>query len=118
MDSNEFTQNFWNLSEKNAPEVIVKSAESIVELLESKQKASKHNEIKNKQKYRVFLHVFQNSTEDLVYTLSRLVNKIILLIYFCALLCKSFSKNKFMFYFFYIFICEKNYSKYYYQKSF
>jgi len=74
MDSNEFTQNFWNLSEKNTPEVIVKSAESIVELLENKQKSSKHHEIKNRQKYRLFLNIFQNASEDLVYTLSRLVN--------------------------------------------
>lgn len=73
MDSNEFTQNFWNLSEKNTPEVIVKSAESIVELLESKQKSTRHHEIKNKQKYRFFLNVFQNASEDLVYTMSRLV---------------------------------------------
>ncbi len=73
MDSNEFTQNFWNLSEKNTPEVIVQSAESIVELLENKQKGSKHHEIKNRQKYRLFLNIFHNASEDLVYTLSRLV---------------------------------------------
>lgn len=79
MDSNEFTQNFWNLSEKNTPEVIVKSAESIVELLENKQKNSKYHEIKNRQKFRVFLGVFQNASEDLVYTLSRLVIIIIII---------------------------------------
>lgn len=74
MDSNEFTQNFWSLSEKNPAEVIVKSAESIVELLESKQKFSKNHEIKNRQKFRNYLHIFQNASEDLVYTLSRLVS--------------------------------------------
>jgi len=73
MDSNEFTQHFWNLSEKNPADIIVKSAESIVELLENKQKNSKHHEIKNKQKFRLFLNIFQNPSEDLVYTLSRLV---------------------------------------------
>ena len=73
MDSNEFTQNFWNLSEKNPSELIVKSAESIVEILETKQKFSKTHEIKNKQKFKLFLNIIQNSSEDLVYTLSRLV---------------------------------------------
>ena len=78
MDNQEFTQHFWNLSSKNTSEVIISSAEYIVEQLESKQKFSKIQEIKNKQKYKSYLNIFQNPSEDLLYTLQRLVNKIIL----------------------------------------
>ena len=73
MDNQEFTQHFWNLSDKNTSEVIINSAEFIVEQLESKQKFSKIQEIKNKQKYKSLLNVFQNPSEDLLYSLNRLV---------------------------------------------
>jgi hypothetical protein len=74
MDNQEFTQHFWNLSDKNTSEVIINSAEYIVEQLESKQKFSKIQEIKNKQKYKSYLNIFQNPSEDLLYSLNRLVN--------------------------------------------
>ena len=73
MDNQEFTQHFWNLSDKNTSETIISSAEYIVEQLESKQKFSKNPEIKNKQKFKSYLNIFQNPSEDLLYTLSRLV---------------------------------------------
>jgi hypothetical protein len=73
MDNQEFTQHFWNLSEKNSSEVIINSAEFIVEQLESKQKFSKIQEIKNKQKFKSYLNIFQNPSEDLLYSLNRLV---------------------------------------------
>ena len=76
MDNQEFTQHFWNLSEKNTTDVIINSAEFIVEQLESKQKFSKIQEIKNKQKYKAYLTIFQNPSEDLLYTLNRLVKKL------------------------------------------
>ena len=76
MDNQEFTQQFWNLSDKNSSEVIINSAEYIVEQLESKQKFSKNPEIKNKQKYKSYLNIFHNPSEDLLYSLNRLVNLI------------------------------------------
>ncbi len=76
MDSSQFLSYFWGLSNDHSNEEIIKSAESIVNLVEYEQKINK----KEKEtptssiKYKIYLNICENPTEDLLYTMKRLVN--------------------------------------------
>lgn len=75
MDSSQFLSYFWGLSNENTNEQIIKSAESIVSLVEYEQKiGGKEKEIQcTNTKFRLYFNICENPTEDLLYTLKRLV---------------------------------------------
>jgi hypothetical protein len=72
MDNSQFLSYFWDLSDDKSKEQIVNAAESIVNLVESKQKLEKAKEF-NKDKYKLYLNICENPTEDILYTTKRLV---------------------------------------------
>ncbi len=79
MDSNQFLSYFWGLSNENTDAQILKSAESIVNLVEYEQKIGskeKESPVSN-IKYKLYLNICENPTEDLLYTMKRLVNEYI-----------------------------------------
>lgn len=78
MDNSQFLSYFWDLSDDKSKEQIVNAAESIVNLVESKQKLEKAKEF-NKDKYKLYLNICENPTEDILYTAKRLVNFIFIL---------------------------------------
>jgi hypothetical protein len=73
MDSSEFLNLFWSLTNQNTDEQVVQSAESIINLVESKQKLEKNEKKINNEKYKLYLYIYPNPTEDLLYTIKRLV---------------------------------------------
>ncbi len=74
MDNSEFLNFFWGLTNENTNEQIVKSAEAIINLVESKQKFENKGPIYNTEKYRLYLNICPHPAEDLLYTAKRLVN--------------------------------------------
>jgi len=74
MDNSQFLSFFWGLSDEHSDEQILQSAESIVNLVESKQKFEKSAKGIDKEKYKLYLNACENPTEDLLYTLKRLVS--------------------------------------------
>jgi hypothetical protein len=72
MDNSEFLDFFWGLSDNNANEKILHSAESIVNMIEMKQKFEKKTDF-DKGKYKFYLKISENPGEDLLYTIKRLV---------------------------------------------
>ncbi len=75
MDSSQFLSYFWGLSKENSNEQIIKSAESIVNLVEYEQKFGNKEKEKpaSNIKYKLYLNICENPTEDLLYTMKRLV---------------------------------------------
>jgi|LauGreDrversion4_2_1035121.scaffolds.fasta_scaffold2744661_1 hypothetical protein len=73
MDNSEFLNLFWGLTNQNTDEQLVQSAESIVNLVESKQKLEKHEKKINNEKYKLYISIYPNASEDLLYTIKRLV---------------------------------------------
>ncbi len=73
MDSSEFLNFFWGLNNKNTDEHLVHSAESIINLVESKQKFENQGKSFNTEKYKLYLSLCPNPSEDLLYTTKRLV---------------------------------------------
>ena len=74
MDNSQFLSFFWGLSDEHSNEQILQSAESLVNLVESKQKFEKSARNLDKDKFKLYLNVCENPTEDLLYTLKRLVS--------------------------------------------
>lgn len=83
MDSSQFLSYFWNLSNEHTNDQIIKSAESIVNLVEYEQKISqKDKEVSpSNLKYKLYLNICENPTEDLLYTMKRLVKKYFLIFF-------------------------------------
>jgi len=73
MDNNQFSSLFWGLTDDKTNEQILMSAESIVNLVESKQKFENEGKDFNKEKYKLYLRLCSNATEDILYTMRRLV---------------------------------------------
>jgi hypothetical protein len=73
MDNNEFLSHFWELQDKVPKEKMASAAESIVQLVEAKQKFEKTTGGVDNVKYKLYLNVCENPSEDLLYTLRRLV---------------------------------------------
>jgi hypothetical protein len=74
MDSNEFLSHFWELSDSHTDEQIKKAAESIVNLIDAKQKFEKGEREVDRVKYKLYLELCENPTQDLLYTFKRLVS--------------------------------------------
>jgi hypothetical protein len=75
MDNSEFLSYFWDLQDNVAKEKTVEAAESIVRLVEAKQKFERDNTKPiDSIKYKLYLNIAENPSEDLLYTLRRLVN--------------------------------------------
>ncbi len=74
MDNSEFLSYFWGLSDENSNENILKSAESIINLVEAKQKFENNSEEADRIKYKEYLNICENPSCDLLYTIKRLVN--------------------------------------------
>ncbi len=74
MDNSQFSSFFWGLTDENSNEHIVNSAESIVNLVYTKQmfENKQQNEI-NKDKYKIYLNLLPKPSEDILYTMRRLV---------------------------------------------
>ncbi len=73
MDSNEFLSFFWELSDQHSNEQITKAAEGIVNLVDAKQKFEKGEKEVDKIKYKLYLDIVDNPTQDILYTFKRLV---------------------------------------------
>jgi hypothetical protein len=73
MDSNEFLSYFWELSDQHTNEQILKAAEGIVNLIDAKQKFEKGEKEIDRLKYKLYLDLCENPTQDLLYTFKRLV---------------------------------------------
>ena len=73
MDNSQFSSFFWGLSDENTNEHILNSAESIVNLVDTKQKFENEGKDFSKEKYKLYLHLCSNATEDILYTMKRLV---------------------------------------------
>jgi hypothetical protein len=74
MDNNEFLSYFWDLQENTPKDKTITSAENIVNLVEAKQKFEKSSKEVDQDKYKLYLNICENPSEDLLYTLRRLVN--------------------------------------------
>lgn len=80
MDNSEFLSFFWKLSDSNKSEDMTQAAESIVNLIDAKQKfemSSKNGY--SKDKYKIYSNISENPSEDLLYTLRRLVFYLLIL---------------------------------------
>jgi hypothetical protein len=75
MDSNEFSSFFWGLSDEHSNDQIMHSAESIVNLVETKQKFENEGRDFSKEKYKLYLNLCLHPTEDILYSMRRLVIK-------------------------------------------
>jgi hypothetical protein len=73
MDNSEFLSYFWDLQDNNPKEKTAQAAESIVHLVEAKQKFEKASKSLDTVKYKLYLNICENPSEDLLYTLRRLV---------------------------------------------
>ena len=73
MDNSEFLNFFWGLTNEHTNEQIVQSAEGIINLVESKQKFENQGKKVNNDKYRIYLNICPNPSEDFLYTAKRLV---------------------------------------------
>jgi hypothetical protein len=75
MDNNEFLSYFWNLTDQTPEQEIIKASESITNAVESKQKFGNdpHKEV-NTFKYKLYLNICDNPSEDILYTFHRIVN--------------------------------------------
>jgi hypothetical protein len=76
MDNNEFLSHFWELQENVPKERMATAAESIVQLVETKQKFEKSSKPIDNVKFKLYLTICEDPSEDLLYTLRRLVNLI------------------------------------------
>ena len=75
MDNSQFLSYFWDLTDEHTNEQIVTAAESIVNLVESKQKLENTGKEYSVDKYKMYLNICDNPTEDILYTTKRLVHK-------------------------------------------
>ncbi len=82
MDNSQFLSYFWDLTDEHTNEQIVTAAESIVNLVESKQKLENTGKEYNVAKYKMYLNICENPTEDILYTTKRLVHKKFKIFYF------------------------------------
>ena len=73
MDNSEFLNLFWGLNNKSSDQQILQSAESIINLVESKQKFEKQEKNISTEKYKLYLSICKNPSEDFLYTMRRLV---------------------------------------------
>ncbi len=74
MDNSQFSSFFWGLSDKHNNEQILNSAESIVNLVDTKQKfENSQGKEYSREKYKLYLNICSNPTEDMLYTMRRLV---------------------------------------------
>jgi hypothetical protein len=75
MDSNQFLNYFNDLFDHNSNDTIIKAAEGIVSLVELGQKISKRENtgISSNLKYKLYLNICENPSEDILYTMRRLV---------------------------------------------
>jgi hypothetical protein len=78
MDNQEFLTLFNSLSDDSGSSTIVSSSEKLTNLILSKQKfeQSTKKEDLSMVKYRLYEKIITNPTEDLCYTLRRLVSKL------------------------------------------
>jgi hypothetical protein len=78
MDNQEFLTLFNSLSDDSGTSTMISSSEKLTNLILSKQKfeQSTKKEEFSMVKYRVYEKVIANPTEDLLYTLRRLVSKL------------------------------------------
>jgi hypothetical protein len=72
MDNSEFLSYFSNLTENNSQEQILKNANNIINTITF----SSSTPITKVEKYKDYLKVTENPSEDLLYTLRRLIGGI------------------------------------------
>lgn len=77
MDNSEFLSFFWGLSDENTNEQILQSAESIVNTVESKLKFENVRKEADRVKYKLYLNLSSQPSEDMLYTMKRLVYSLI-----------------------------------------
>jgi hypothetical protein len=75
MDNSEFLSFFWNLSDQHTSETISAAGESIINSVEVKQKFENdpNKVITKAEKYKLYLNLCQNPSEDILYTFHRIV---------------------------------------------
>lgn len=75
MDNSDFLSYFWNLSDKNTNDSISTASESIVDSVDVKQKFENDpNKVITKvEKYKLYLQLCHNPSEDILYTFHRIV---------------------------------------------
>ena len=81
MDNSQFLSYFWDLSDTHTNEEILTAAENIVTLVETKQKLENNKKDFNKDKFKMYLNICENPTEDILYTTKRLVSQLIIIFF-------------------------------------